>query len=931
MAWTNPSPLPVYNLVPNTGTPATFGTIISLGGESYVIYLVGGIDSATDREYVTVSDLPAGLAIVSETLTLWGAPQEQNACSTNNPFGLATPPPTTLHGVTNCGATDLPFITNASDCSDPLQAATISADAYVDPMAASGNESTAARTPMVGTQYPLPGVQNPNTPINCATDPTATSTLSANPLDAGGNTLGSVATDSPTGLHVGVTFSSDNNPADLAPPSDAGCHRDPPPGFTINPSAAGSVQACSDSQFGMGTTNAIGCPTASQVGTVLISSPAIPDPLKGAVYLGTQQSGDPFRIFIDAKAVDPASGDVIVDIRLEGSIISDPSTGQLTTTLSNLPQLPVSSFDLSFNGGQQAVIASPLDCGTGKATASITPWTGNPAVDASATITTDSNGSGGSCPSPLGFSPTTGVTLGTSQAGASSSLSVLFTRSAQQQYLSTIKVVLPPGLTGLISSVPLCSSSAAALGTCPASSQVGTATVKAGAGSTPLAVTGTVYLAGPYTPQGGPTYPFSLSIVVPVSAGPFNLGTQVVQAGIGVDPTDAHLTTVSTLPTMQSFELGSIPPAPCPSPGGSCQGLLLRIQSVNLTLNRPGFILNGTNCAAHSGSSTVGGIDPAAGTTASTTSALSVAAFTGCSTLPFAPTLTITAPAASASTLGTTGAGLDVKLTQPPGQSNNKTVAIDLPSAFTARLSTVQGACLAATYAAGPGGCPAASEVGTVTATTPLLPGTLTGIAYLVSQGSAGLPNINVVLNDDGVTFDLTVAISFSASGGLVSSLTSPDVPISSFDLDLPPGPHSALAATASLCAGALSAPTTLDAQSGATVTESIPVHVSGCPATVPVIRVSRHSYKKGVLQLTVGAPAAGRLSVSGSGSSLRGWTFKHVTKATTTTIRVPLSHRALDRLRRHHRLKLIVRVGFLPKSNKIPTARTFVTINLRS
>ena len=366
---------------------------------------------------------------------------------------------------------------------------------------------------------------------------------------------------------------------------------------------------------------------------------------------------------------------------------------------------------------------------------------------------------------------------------------------------------------------------------------------------------GTVYLAGPYTDPSGTSYPFSLSIVVPVAAGPYNLGTQVVQAGIAVDPTDAHLTTVATLPTTQTFPVGS-----------GTEGLLLRIQSVNLTLDRPGFIKNGTNCSPLTYSSTLGGVDPIAALMSSVTGSGSIS-FSNCGALAFSPTLTMTAPAASAATSSTNGAGLDVKLTQPPGQSNIKSVVIDFPSAFSARLSTINGACPVATYTASASRCPATSLVGTVTATTPLLPGSLTGPAYLVSYGATGLPSIDVALQDDGVTFNLSVAISFSSTESLISSPTAPDVPISSFELNLPEGPHSALAASANLCLSALTAPTTLNGQSGAQVKENIAMQVTGCPkvATVSTVHVGvlKHTYKNGKLTLTVKSPVAGRLSLA--------------------------------------------------------------------
>lgn len=57
-----------------------------------------------------------------------------------------------------------------------------------------------------------------------------------------------------------------------------------------------------------------------------------------------------------------------------------------------------------------------------------------------------------------------------------------------------------------------------------------------------------------------------------------------------------------------------------------------------------------------------------------------------------------------------------------------------------------------------------------------------------------------------------------------------PDAPISAFDLNLPMGPHSALSANGSLCAGSLSMPTTITGQNGAVVKQATKIKVSGCP-----------------------------------------------------------------------------------------------------
>jgi hypothetical protein len=105
---------------------------------------------------------------------------------------------------------------------------------------------------------------------------------------------------------------------------------------------------------------------------------------------------------------------------------------------------------------------------------------------------------------------------------------------------------MPPGLTGRLASVPLCSAAAAASGGCAADSRIGSTVVEAGADSAPFPLTGAVYLTEGY---GGA--PLGLSIVVRAIAGPFDLGTVVVRAAVSVDQRDAHFEVISDpLPTI---------------------------------------------------------------------------------------------------------------------------------------------------------------------------------------------------------------------------------------------------------------------------------------------------------------------------------------------------------------------------------------------
>ncbi len=81
-----------------------------------------------------------------------------------------------------------------------------------------------------------------------------------------------------------------------------------------------------------------------------------------------------------------------------------------------------------------------------------------------------------------------------------------------------------------------------------------------------------------------------------------------------------------------------------------------------------------------------------------------------------------------------------------------------------------------------------------------MLPGKLTGPAYLVSHGGAGFPDLDLVLRGDGVEVVLVGHTQIKA--GIISSKfeTLPDAPITSATVTLPVGPRSLLAANGNLC-----------------------------------------------------------------------------------------------------------------------------------
>ena len=866
--------VPLYSLEPSVGEPARFGFTTPLGA----VILDTSVRTGGDYGVVvTVPDIPDDVGFVGVQTTFWGVPDDSRHDTTRGECldeheGSNIEDLTKLESACSVQEKPQPFLIMPTSCSGPLST-TVEGDSWED----------------IG-QYSAP---KQYTFANNAGEPFAEdgcNRLSFEPsirVAADGQ-----AASTPTGVSVDVHVDQEAslNPTGLSESEVRNTTVALPAGVALNPAGADGLSACpllhgtepgkeaaeeKDEVTGINleTRQPADCPESSKVATLKIKTPLLPNELEGDAYLATQNE-NPFGslVALYLVAYDKVSG---VRIKLAGEVqpceqvgqvlsgVYCEAPGQLVSTFKETPQLPFEDLTLNFFGGNRAPLGSPALCGSYTTTASIAPWSGNPAAQASSEFEIDSGPNDTPCPNPPGdqslstlpFAPLLAAGSSNLQAGAFTPFTMTMSREDGNQNLKAIELKMPPGLSGTLSGVALCGEPQADEGTCGSASLIGETIVSVGLGGDPYTVTGgKVYITGPYNGQGPCTVgeqgcaPFGLSIVNPANAGPFHLGNVIVRAKIEVNPITAALTITSN----------NSGPYAIPQ---YIDGIPLQIKHVNVTINRPGFTFNPTNCSA---TKITGGLSSTEGSTQQLAVPFQV---TNCATLKFQPKFAVTT---KGKTSKADGASLAVKLTYPNvpqgTDANISKVKVDLPKQLPSRLTTLQKACTNAQFEANPAGCPAASVVGQAKAVTPLIPVPLEGPAYFVSHGGEAFPSLIVVLQGYGVKLDL-IGTTFISKAGITSSTfkTVPDAPVGSFELTLPQGPYSALAANGNLCAPtktvttkktvkekvhgktkkvtrkttkqvaeSLAMPTAFVGQNGAEIHESTPISVTGCAKARP-------------------------------------------------------------------------------------------------
>jgi hypothetical protein len=793
-------PLPLFNLVPSRGEPARFG----FTAVKTPVTLDTSVRTGSDYGVtVTVSNTSEVVNFIASSVTVWGVPSDPRhdaargwACLAQGAFNALGEP-----CLPSGGGAGVPFLTLPTSCSAPFTAS-LEGDSW--PIKTGGGEPVSLVLPRA--EYSLVDE------FGRALGITGCNLLQFDPGVEVAPDVRDAST--PTGVRVDVRVPQEvsENAGGLASSSVKDITVSFPAGLTVNPAAADGLEACAESEIGFTGVRAGTdlftpglpepfCPAASKIGTVKIKVPVLAHPLEGALYLAAQNA-NPFGSLLASYIVaeDPISG---VLVKLAGEASLDPVTGQITASFKNSPQAPLEEAEIHLFGGARAPFATPARCGAYTTSATFAPWSGSEPTSSSSTFEVTSGPNGSACHNPLVFAPA--LTSGSTNinAGSFTPLTTTISREDGNQDIQSVQLRYPPGLSGVLSGIKLCPEAQANAGTCGPESLIGHTIVSVGLGNEPFSVTGgQVFLTESYK---GAT--FGLSIVNPAVAGPFNLGNVIVRAKLALDP----VTTALTVTTDQIPHI--------------LDGIPLEIKHVNVLIDRPGFTFNPTSCNPTTITGTITSDEAA-------TAPVSVPfQATNCANLKFTPTF-------QASTNGKTskanGASLNVKVSYPPGslgtQANIAKVKVALPKALPSRLTTLQKACLLAVFETNPANCPPASIIGHAKVTTPLLPVPLTGPAYFVSHGSESFPTLTILLQGYGITIELTGQTLIKKGITSTTFKSTPDQPFNTFELTLPQGPYSALAANTNLCGTTLNMPTELTAQNGQQTNQTTKITPTNCP-----------------------------------------------------------------------------------------------------
>lgn len=698
--------LPLFELEPPAGQPITIGT-----KPAFDLPVATELRSSDFGITVRASDLPQE-KITEGHLELWGVPADHQG-------EAGGPRRALLNAPTSCGPLSFTFEARSWEEGSPW----LSASSETEPL--SGCE---------GLRF------EPALAIH----------------------LSNPAVDAPTGMQTVMSMPEEGDADEPAQAQIKGVAVEMPSGIALSPGGAAALTACSDAQLGLGNGAEAHCPQSSKVGSVDLSTPAVEGVLTGTIYLGEEKPGQRFRVFVVVSAVGTT-------IKSVGVLQVSPTTGRLSTVLEGLPPLSLSRMVMNFDGGPDALLATPLTCGVVSASARFVSYGGGPPVEASGSAGITS-GPGGSPCSASPFSPQLLTTSSNSRAGQLATFSSIVRRRPGEQMPSRFSVTLPAGLSAAISAVQVCSGSDITAATCPQASRIGSVVVEAGSAPSTAPLRGGLYFTGPYGRA-----PFGMAVQIQARLGSFDLGSLTMRGAGEVNPRTGRLT----------MSMDQMPE--------SVEGVPVRFQSFQLNMDRAGFIRNPTSCAANS---TEAHLVASGGATADLSSPFEVR---GCGRLGFRPLIKLALVGRHELHKGGRP-GMRVALRQRPHDANLRAMRLALPAALEFATGGVQEIC--SHHDAVRGECPGGSRIGSATARTSLLKKPLSGAIYVAQPQGDGLPDIWTHFSGEGVQVNMK-GRSTVEDGRLVLDLAGlPDMPLSSFTMRLRQGSQGAISLGVRPCSG---------------------------------------------------------------------------------------------------------------------------------
>ncbi|HET6507245.1 MAG TPA: hypothetical protein VFG42_10680 [Baekduia sp.] len=741
-----PSTGTVYNVVPPSNRPARLGIVVRpVGGVLGKIVLPVDIDVRDDSDY--------GLVNVIKNI-----PNKLNGI----PLTI-TSMSLTLDGTTPAGPF---FIVNPTSCAPNSVSVTI--DSYAS------SKPVTAKAPYRAT--------------NCDSDPYPPQQVAD--FDSHG-------IDQPTGATIGLTMPE--NVDGRAPSHTSKAVVRLPTGFGFNPALAdGGLLLCSPAQFGKQGDDPIKCPDKSQIGTVTFDNPLL-GVVSGKVYFG-RTTGHPYQIYFYAQKQG-------VTVKLVGNVTLNDDTGQITTVLDGLPQVPYTRFLLTFFGGARGVLTTPPACGDYTSSTTATPFSTGNAVTTSLTTSFSDDGAGSCTPKEQ---PAVTGKMSSTKAMGSGTLSLDIRRPADSRRPKALDVVMPSGLVGKVFSVPMCPTAKALASACPSNTEIGDITAQAGSGPLPVTFKGKLYLG-----TGTSTSVARLWLDLPVKVGPIDLGHFVLPNYLTLGKTDGRVHVTATLPD-------------------AFQGFPLALRRLQLTIDRKGFLQNPSGCGARTFDVGITGVDGTQGAGSGPFQA------TQCGALKFRPSVrtSIEDPDVKAAN---GQPPFRTRITKPASDSALADVTLLVSAGLQPNPTSLNnGICDPGQLARD--ACPPDARLGTAYAVSPLLKDKLSGPVYLSNtgtpvpdEGGVGLPYVSVYLKGDGVMIRLDGELRLSPQAGRLEAhfKNLPDVPLTDFTLDFYGGRKGHIGPftnMADLCASSFApSDASLLAQDGARVSRQPLIDAAAC------------------------------------------------------------------------------------------------------